>query len=152
MSSEDYRRFEEFINDFMDGEYEDWIEGEDTTWNGEPVKGASEKQAEFARSVRAPLSEQEEEDIEDQQEYIPEQSRVQEVYDNRDLQPVRRQAVIQYNPAQPNQAPQVIIPEQERRIPPTGRAPTLPQPTITTIKQVKPNIFQRLARFFRRRK
>lgn len=86
--------FESWVNGMDEDMYEDWL---DNT--------ATEAQEEKALNLRSPLSEKEEEDIEAQQEYIPDSGRKEvntnddgQVYDNRDIPPRRINAEVILDP------------------------------------------------------
>lgn len=137
--------FEKWINGMNEDMYEDWLE--DT---------ATDLQQEKALNIRTPLNESETEDIEAEQTF-EQPSRVVEVYDNRDLPPIRRNVTIeQYYGQPPIIIPQTPVEESRIVLPRVGQAPTLPKPIIqpqrTTIRQRFASFGSRITSLFRRRK
>lgn len=71
---DDQQRFEKFVGEFTEDEYERYIGDEPTTQNGKEVRTATDKQIDLALQFRTPASEIDEDKIESEQ-----------IYDNRDI-------------------------------------------------------------------
>lgn len=170
--------FENWINGMTDQEYEDWLEDD-----------ASPAQEEKALNIRTPPTEQDQDDVDALQEYEDNEasrerqqieqeeerereriraSRVQDVYDNRDLPPEREYAIIERSASnnqpirvtpikdinepilQPRELPQQPI--QQPSIPSTP-VRNQPRPPIRQPSRIRA-FFSRInpLRFFRRNK
>lgn len=132
--------FEKWIMGMSEEQYDNWLDDD-----------ATSAQEEKALNIRQRLSEEELEDMEREQEFIP--SRVIEVGDNRELPPIKRDVTI-------------LIPQDKRSIPTIQTQKTItpvqPQPRIQPPAQpqvarpqrigiVRRGI-SRIAGFFKRRK
>ena len=162
---EDVERFSKFINDFDEGEYEKYIEGNEATWkDGNTVKEPTGKQIDLALTVRTPASEEEEDEIDREQSFAPDsgikQIDTEPVYDNRDVQPSRVNVTIE---VPRDNSPIRVLPLREgiRQNITTAQLPREfivinPQPsTKTTIPNKRTNSFRRFisrTNIFRRKR
>lgn len=153
----DQQRFDKFVQDFDDDEYEKYINGDYAKWSDGEIHHATDKQIDLALQFRTPASEEEEDRVNEEQQYIPE-SRVEqvrmpeEVYDNRDLPRIRRNVQVEVNPTtnqieqvgeQPKEMPRVDLQRKqvERQVQQELRQSTTRQRT---------SFIQRLTSFFSR--
>lgn len=163
--------FEKWIKGMDDGEFEDWLDGThevpvlDEKGNkmydayGNLITkeiGFSSRQEDKALNIREPLTDQEEQEQVSEQVSTVERINVpQEVYDNRDLRPIRKTVTIDYSEA----THEAKIIEQKPTIQPQIDTQKTAHQIIREVQQSRPQQRNRiiralsnfLARFRRRR-